>query len=84
MFDNARFTAQLGARFQTIGDLEFQLKDNGTAEGMRCAGKLMSRISGNIVTIKSLDTSVNYSDPDNTTDPKKDEWVIMIVSHHEA
>lgn len=84
VFDNARFTAQLGARFQTIGDLEFQLKDNGTAEGMRCAGKLMSRISGNIVTIKSLDTSVNYSDPDNTTDPKKDEWVIMIVSHHEA
>lgn len=84
VFDNARFTAQLGARFQTIGDLEFQLKDNGTAEGMRCAGKLMSRISGNIVTIKSLDTSVNYSDPDNTTDPKKDEWVIMIASHHES
>lgn len=84
VFDNERFTAQLVARFQTIGDMEFQLKDNGTAEGIRCAGKLMSRISGNIVTIKSLDTSVNYSDPDNTTDPKKDEWVIMIVSHHEA
>jgi len=78
IFTEEQFVGFCNAKFSTLGDMEFQLKRDLEADKLRAAMKFMSLVSGNDITIKSLDTGIDYSDASNTDPLKKDEWIIMI------
>ena len=77
----SQFRTFCETKFSTIGDMEFQLKKEVGTWKMNCATKLMSAISGNDITVKSIDTGIDYSDESGSIRGPvlaKGEWIVFI------